>query len=479
MREYKLFAQRIGLVGATQFLNNFKGILLLPILTKNMTIEDFGIWAMIMITIGIVPNLATLGFQSVFARFLPSIKKKEHLSDIMYSSLSVVCLTGFLSALIIYLFSKTISDKMFDGNLIVVKMLAVLLFIETLGQLSSSYFRATQQIKKYSTLELLKSILIVIMVSILIFMGKGLIGAIFGLLIESFIVSLIALTIIVSQIGIKIPKFQNFKSYLNYGVPTIPGGISKWVVNSSDRYVIGGYLGTSAVGYYSPGYSLGNIVNSFFQPINFVLPMVLSKYYDENNLEEVKKYLGYSLKYYLAIAVPAVFGLSFLSKPLLELLTTPEIAEKGYLITPLVALSYLIFGVFSIYSKVALLAKKTHVSGVIWSLAAVLNLGLNLLLVPYIGIIAAAATTLFAYIVGLVIMAHYSLRYVEFDMHFYFILKCLFSSTLMSMVIVLWKPAGTFSIIFTIFICMIVYFAILLLLKGFDKEEFSFFKVCN
>ena len=86
---------------------------------------------------------------------------------------------------------------------------------------------------------------------------------------------------------------------MSFGLPTIPANLSNWVVNSSDRYVIGIFLDTAAVGYYSPGYTLGNIITMFISPLAFMLPAILAKYYDENNMKEVKTILKYSLKYFL------------------------------------------------------------------------------------------------------------------------------------------------------------------------------------
>ena len=117
------------------------------------------------------------------------------------------------------------------------------------------------------------------------------------------------------------------------------------MVDFSDRYVIGILIGTAFVGYYSPGYTLGNIILMFLAPFTFLLASLLSLYYDQNKIEEVELHLKYSLKYFLLIAIPAVFGLSILSKPLLTVLSTPEIAQNGYLITPIVAIGALIFGV--------------------------------------------------------------------------------------------------------------------------------------
>jgi len=41
MTEYKLFAQRVGLVGITNLIVNLRGLILVPILTKILPIEEY------------------------------------------------------------------------------------------------------------------------------------------------------------------------------------------------------------------------------------------------------------------------------------------------------------------------------------------------------------------------------------------------------------------------------------------------------
>ena len=182
-----------------------------------------------------------------------------------------------------------------------------------------------------------------------------------GLLLANLITFLAMFALIIWSIGFKIPKFTHIREYLSFGVPTIPGNLSSWIVNSSDRYVIGIFLSAAFVGYYSPGYTLGYSISMLMAPFSLLLPSVLPQYYDKNNIEKVSSFLNYSTKYFLLIAIPSAFGLSVLSKPLLSVLTTPEIALNGYLITPLTALSTLIFGVYAIISNVLVLEKKTKV----------------------------------------------------------------------------------------------------------------------
>jgi O-antigen/teichoic acid export membrane protein len=476
MNDHKLFTQRIGLIGITNLLVSLSGIILLPILTKNIPIEEYGIWILIGVTIGLIPAVVMLGLPYTMVRFLAAAKKREEIQEGFYSIFFIVFFTSAIASFLLFLFSRSIAASLFDNNLTIARILSLIVFIVCLNSLLLNFFRTFQQIKRYSMFLFIQTWLNVALVAYFVLSGYGIFGAVMGLLISSFFVFLIMASLIISEIGIKIPKFTHIREYLAFGLPTVPGNLSSWVVNSSDRYVIGIFLSTAFVGYYSPGYTLGNIINMFLAPLAFMLPAVLAKYYDENNLKEVKTVLRYSLKYFLALAIPSAFGLSLLSKPILTILSTPEIASQGYLITPFVAVSVVLFGAYAVISHIIVLEKKTKITGAIWVIAAILNLALNIVVVPYMGILGAAITTLIAFTFAFVLTFFYSFKYFKFDIDFGFILKSIFASVVMSLVIIKWNPLGILNVLIVIGICAVVYAVILLLLRGIKKEEIKFFR---
>jgi O-antigen/teichoic acid export membrane protein len=251
----------------------------------------------------------------------------------------------------------------------------------------------------------------------------------------------------------------------------MPSNLSGWVVNSSDRYLIAFFLGAAAVGYYSPGYSLGSMLTLVSAPFATLLPPVLSKHYDENNLADVRTMLTYSLKYYFGIALPCVFALAVLEKPLLLLLTTPQIAENGFLVTPLVAAGTALLGADGVIGLILALKKKTAVIGTIWILAAMLNFGLNLVLIPYLGVVGAALTTFLAFLLSFVLLTYLSLREFTFDVNGRFIVKSVCSSSIMALFLLLWNPSGPLSVVLSIALAAAVYLTILLVLRGFTIPE--------
>ena len=476
MNEHKLFTQRIGLIGITNLLVGLSGLILLPILTKNIPIEEYGIWIQISVTIGLIPAVVMLGLPFTMVRFLAAAKKREEIQEGFYSIAFIVLFTSAIASFLLFLFSKTIAATLFDNNLTIARILPLIVFTECLNGLLLAFIRTFQWIKRYSIFTFIRTWLNVALVAYFVLSGYGIFGAVIGLLISSSFVFLIMTFLIISEIGIIIPKFTRIREHLAFGLPTIPENLSVWMVNSSDRYVIGIFLGTAFVGYYSPGYTVGNIINMFLAPLGFMLPAVLSKYYDENNMNEVKMVLKYSLKYFLLLAIPSAFGLSLLSKPILTILSTPEIALQGYLITPFVAWSALLLGAHTVIAQIIVLEKKTKILGMIWIIAAISNLGLNILFVPYIGIMGAAMTTLIAFSLVFILATYYSFKYLTFGIDFKFISKSVFAAIVMSLVIVKWNPAGILNVLLVIGVCAVVYGTILLLLGGIKKEEIKFFR---
>ena len=479
MQEYQLFAKRIGLIGITNILISLSGIVLLPILTKNLPIEEYGVYVQITVTIGLIPAVAMLGLPYTMVRYLAAAKSREEIQDGFYSIAGITVLSAGLVSAALFLFAEPIATALFNGRTAIIEFLAPIIFLECLNLLQLNYFRTFLQIRKYSFFLFLKTSLQMILIVIFILGGQGLLGAVMGFLITSLILFLVMGFFIVHGIGITIPTFRNLREYLSFGLPTVPGNLSSWVVNSSDRYIIALFLGAAYVGYYSPGYTLGNILTMFIAPLSFILPAILSKLYEENDLQGVQTILQYSLKYFLILAIPSSIGLSVLSKPILSILSTPEIASNGYLITPFTAMSAIFYGIYTILVQILFLEKKTIITAKVWIGAALINFGLNLFAIPFLGIVGAAITTFCAFIFPLGIILYYVKIHSLIDIFHDFyktILHIFLASLCIIPIVIMIKPSGIIPITLIIISCSLLYFIFLYLLQEIREQEIHFFK---
>jgi len=476
LSEYKLFIQRIGLVGISQILVYMSMIILLPLLTKNYSVSDYGVWVQITVTLNLIPSIITLGLPFAMMRFLPSKEDNKEIQEGFYSITFVVLIISLITMVLMYLFSDVIAKSLLNNNILAAKILPLIIFFTALNLIYYNYFRTFQKMKIYSIFMILQAYLTVLFVYYFATSGYEISFAIMGILITQFIMFLASITLIIHYIGFKIPELRNIKEYLALGLPTVSSSLSFWIVESSDRYIIGLLLGTTYVGYYSPSYTLGNIIYMLVFPFSVILLPLLSKYYDDNDMDKVRLFLNYSLKFFIGLAIPAAVGLSLLSNIIIQILSTPEIAANGYFVTPFVTISVILFSIYTIVVNIIILNKKTKIIGIIWIFAAILNAILNFSLIPYYGILGSAIATLAAYTLSFVVTMIYSLKYFKINFDLLFIGKCIIASIIMSLIIINFYPTGIINLLIVIIVSFLVYFVLLILLKGFKKEEINFIR---
>jgi O-antigen/teichoic acid export membrane protein len=479
MTEYKIFAQRVGLVGITNLIFSLRGLILIPILTKTFGADAYGIWSVIMVTISLLSPLALLGLTSAMVRFLAAEKDKTKIQEGFYSVIFVVFFAGLILSLIVFLladsFAITILKDISTAPLI--KIASVVILLQALDLASLEFFRAFGRMKKYSGLMLLQTFAEVGFVAYFVLAGFELLGAVVSLLISRGIVLLIGASFIFKEIGFRLPKFYGLGDYLKFGLPLVPTALLGWITSSSDRYLIGFFSSSQMVGIYSAAYNIGAIIGFFGAPLQIILFPTISKLYEEGKDQKMKTYLAYSLKYFLLFAIPAIFGLCILSKQILLIMTGPEFVAQGLLILPIVAIGALFYGMDgAIFAWILIIAKRTRLIFVLVSFSAVLNLFLNILFIPVYGIKAAAITTLIAYFILFSLTVYFSRKYIKFEVPYDFIGKSILASFVMALVIYWINPAGVFYVGLMILVSTGIYFSVLILMKGFGEEEVAFLK---
>ena len=475
---YQRFARDVAIIGITQVLTSLGGFILLPLITKTLGAYDYGIWAQISITISLLTPMALLGLSMALVRFLSAEKDPERIREGLYSIIVFVLFTGSGISFLVLLLSDPLAVSVF-GDITTspyLKAGSFLILLSALNQLALFYFRISRQTRTFAIFTIFRVFGQLFLVLALLLSGFGVMGVILAHLTVDAALFVVAMVRIITQVGFALPKFTYLTEYLRYSLPLTPNSLIRWITDSSDRYLIGFFLGVGSVGIYSAAYAIGNLVQLFISPIQFILFPTLSKLYDEGKSNDVKVYLSYSMKYFLFIAIPAVFGLTVLSKPLLEIFTSPEFVP-GSSVIPFIALAGLMAGVFQIVINITHLVKRTQFNLVIHVIAAVINVILNVLLIPMIGILGAAIATTLSYLVMVIICTIVSFRYITFNLHWDFIIKSVAASGIMAGGIIFMQPAGFTLLIMAIIFGVLTYvFCMIVLFKSFNSREIEIFK---
>jgi O-antigen/teichoic acid export membrane protein len=477
MTSYKKFTKDVGLAGVAQLVSSLKGLILLPILAKTLGAESYGIWAQIMVTVSMLIPLALLQLGFAMARFLAAEKDKEKINKGFSSIFAASSFTAFILSLLIFILAEPLAVAVFGGAdaAYFVKLAAFLVLLMTLDQVIIEYFVAFRQMGRYAVFMILQTIGEIALIGYLVLSGYGLFGAIVSLLVVKAIVFAAGFLLIGREVGVSKPSLSVIKSYLPFSLPLIPTTLCIWIVNLSDRYVIGYFMDIGDVGIYSVAYGLGSSVALFYAPIGVVLLPTITSLYENDNIQELKTHLKYSLKFFLMFAIPSLFGLSILSKSLLRTLATSEFVS-GYLIISIVALATIFLNCSYVNSNVIIFHKRTKLIGAIYAISASINMAMNIILVPMIGILGAAIATLVTFLIHLIVVSVISFRSFSFDIDLRFIIKSVISSGVMGLIILKLSPVDAVSILISIGVATAVYFGVLILLKGFTKEEYVFLK---
>jgi O-antigen/teichoic acid export membrane protein len=419
----------------------------------------------------------SFGLGAAMSRFLPSEKNKEIIQEGFYSVLFIRISASFMIALTVFLFASPIAKHFFDGSVQIVQITAAFILLTTLHPIYKRLLRIWRKIKFLSILSIIDEYGKVALYAVLLLTGHGLMSIVLAALSFRVVIVVAMILYVRPRIGFKWPNFSRLRGYLKFGLPLLPGSLSFWVVNLTDRYVIAYFLGTASVGIYSAAYALGNIPYMFSGLINFILMIAVSKLYDEGKIEEVKTHLSYALKYFLALTIPLFFGAVVFSEQILYVLSTPEIATQGRFVTPIVVLGHLFLGVYSILTYILVVTKKTKEMAKVWMFSLPLNLGLNIIIVPHLGIVGAAITTLIAYFLALCMISYFVLKEeFTFNINWVFIFKAIIASTIMALVIWHLTPQGAVHTLLTVIVGVFVYGIVLISLQGFSRNEYAFFK---
>lgn len=475
-RKYATFGRQVGYIIGANIAVYLLGFIYIPILTKGLGANLYGIWSLINVTISLIIPFAMLTFGMSIVRFLGTEKDMGIIREDILSAYSTVCILGAVFALLLFFLSDILAESIFKdvGSSFYIRLASVLILVDSIRMLTLAFFRMRGKIGLRTILALSYSTFSVGLVIIFIQLDYKLTGLITALIISGILFNLITLSMVLRQTGVQLPRFSRLKSYVKWGVPLIPNTALLWIIHMSDRYLVSYFLGVTAVGIYGAAYAIGGYAALVLAPLTTVLYPNVSKTYGEGNLGETRNYLKYSVKYLMMIAIPSALGLSVLAKPILQVLTTPEFIS-GYIIVPFVAAGTVLFAFRQVCNHVLYLFDKTYWSLTILVTSAVLNVVLNLILIPRMGVLGAAVATLIAYGVLGILTLMVTRRYLKFDLSLPFIAKSIFSSGIMALSIWLMNPQSIAILIISIFAGVAVYFSVLLLIKGLSKEELAFF----
>ena len=455
-----------------QLVLQLRNLIFLPLIAKNLDATAFGAWTQITVTLNLAAPVIMLRLEMATVRYLAS-KRESDLRDEFFTMALVVWGLALAIAAIGLGMSDRVGFLLFSAGapIVYAQLFLILLLIRVGFRFMLNYYRARNEIRRYSAIEFGVHVFSIALAIALMAFGYGLPGVLAALIVVEGMTGLGVLTHVLYRVGR--PQrlaWGNLARYLRYSLPLLPNRALFWVLNFSDRYLITHLLSLSQAGVYAASYALGNVATLARSPISFVLLPTVSELFDRGDLAAVKRYMRESVHFFLMLSIPSAAGLFHFGPQILRILATTEFVPSRWLIL-FILLGLLMLGLHQIFIYVVHLYERTRWLPLVTVVSAALNVALNLWLVPELGILGAAIGTFTAYALQTALIVGFASRLLAIDLDTRLILKILLASLGMYGALQFWAASGLWGLLGGVGIGAVAYFALLIALRGLGPRE--------
>ncbi|MFH2143976.1 MAG: oligosaccharide flippase family protein [Bacteroidota bacterium] len=387
------------------------GLILLPLYTSKLSTADYGIWGLIEAISMFVIALFSISLSTAMLRWCSVEKEESKRKSIIFTTFIITIIIVLVLNAISQPFTRSFSVLFFDNPEYqsYLQILFVYAAFEILNMCVLDTIRFREKSLFYIIIMGFRILLTIgLNIYFLKYLNMGVKGVILAQLIGSAFFFILALRLIYKNVN-PVFNLKVGKEMIIYSFPLMFSYTSVILLNVSDRYILKELRDYSEVGIYTLGYRLASVVNMFvitsfqmgFIPIAF-------KMFDQ---KEAPRFFKKSLTYYVFIMMIVVLAMSLFSKEIIILFSSNQEYYLAYTIVPLIAFAFVFKGIQTILALGFHYVKKTSKIAYIVIVAAVINIGLNFLLIPSLGIYGSALATIISSIIIVVMFYYFANKY--------------------------------------------------------------------
>jgi O-antigen/teichoic acid export membrane protein len=402
----KKFALHVSRYSIGNLLVMISAFVSFPILTRVFTVDEYGTLSLISATLALLVGVAKLGVQHSIVRYYGEVKSSglgeglaRYRSTALYGMTAVAAVVTVVWAITSQIIPASWwGDRRITGLLL---LTSVLIVVRAADSCLTNFLRAEEHSGMFSLYGVAKRYVgLAAILFTLFFVARDLYGFYWATIISET-GAVLVLFLILRRRGsypMQSVSLALYRKMLVFGMPMIAYELAGVTLMIGDRYVIEFLLGSSALGVYSAGYNLCEYIQVVLLASigQAIVPMYV-RCWEEEGEEETGRLVRRALHYYLMLALPVFAGLWAVGGDLLVFLASAKYSA-GASVIPYVAGGMAIDAGVTLVGAGLYIHKRTFVFAGIAAGCAVLNVLLNLGMVPYWGITGAAAATLISYV---------------------------------------------------------------------------------
>jgi O-antigen/teichoic acid export membrane protein len=399
-RPRDLFRQAIH-YGTGTGLTALASLISYPVITRLFSSVDYGLMALISTTVNALVSVSKFGLQNAAIRFFPEYSGEVEQRRLRSTLTLTPAATGFVIAAILWIVAWLVPSEWLSVNSrILLRLASPIIVFDGMKSVLLNFLRAAKQSAKYTALLTIDRYgQLGVSLAVVILVRHDLFGFYLGWLSWDIVLNgyLIGQAVHLNQIRLSAFSIPLLGPALRFGAPLLFFELGNLVLTYSDRYMVAHYLGMAETGMYAAAYNFTLAIQALLVvPLSSLIFPWASEIWTHGSREETSRFAGNMLTCYLLISVPIMFGGTLLARPLMAVMASEKYIAAGSLLPPLIA-AQILFGVYQIVALGLYLKKRTSVLAGQIIFATVLNMGVNVWLIPHAGLKGAAWSTFFAY----------------------------------------------------------------------------------
>ena len=403
MQESKKFAFDVGITFFASVVTLPLGFIITILLGRYLGAGDLGLYRMTSTIYGIVVLIATIGIPAAMIKYVAEFKEDRPKFNQIVSSGVITSLFLGIGFIALFYFSSSIFAGIFNmpGLSGLIKMLSPVFPFALVSGVLFGLLNGLREMKKYATATIIGSVLMVIITVSLIYCGFGVAGAVIGIVLSSVGSCLFLIFVSRNYFEITLSEYvPTTKKMLKFGAQIFGGDATSMINYQADILLIGYFLTATDVGYYAVAVGLSRFFWIIPQAIQRITFPAISEYWAKNNYSALQMMIDKSMKYSACILLPIGLGVGFFAKDIITMIFTEEFI---YSVLPL---QVLLIGTVTYSIVIKTIGGASSAAGrpdldlKAASISAMMNIVLNVALIPQFGIIGAAIATTISLIMG-------------------------------------------------------------------------------
>ncbi len=467
--------QRIGHYSLAKLVMMVAGFISYPILTRHLTPSEYGVMGLIVTLLNLSIGVSKLGLQFSTVRLWAQWAEDPAGQRRFILSFFIATVVASLSATAIYDLGTVLLRAIIGHELAFFMLLSSpIILLRSLQSFGMAQLNASERSRAYAVFEVVGTYAAMIgaVLGATVLIG-GLTGYYIGLVVGEavIVVALMAFILRSTSFSRDNLSFPMVKEAVTFGFPMSLFEMSGVLFYTGDRFIILYLLNKAQLGFYTVAYNLSSYINMVFtMPVMMAVTPTVTRLYEQDGPEAASVFLGRSSRWFFLFAFAAIAGLQMVCQDLLALMASDTYAP-GAALVPVLTAGLLFTGGREILGAGMFLKKRPWLMARLNLMGAVVNAGLNFLLIPKLGILGAAAATLLSQMVLTGLFWVRGSRLLRTPLAVGPLLMHAALATAMAGAIYFINPgAGVLRLVLRIAAGMVIYAALLLLLDGEARE---------